>query len=151
MRRIAHELLDQPPSDAALPPEAPVTKNAQLVWLSDFLSPLGEMEAALRRLARAGLTGHLVHIVDPAEEDFPFTGRTRFESVVTAQSEVFGRAEAIRQSYRARFRAHGEAVSALARRLGWSYLSHRTDKRPELALVALYADLGGPHARLHSA
>jgi uncharacterized protein (DUF58 family) len=151
LRRIAHTLAELPPSDTALPPEAPVGKNAQFVWISDFLSPLGELENTLRRLARSGLNGHLVHIADPAEEDFPFAGRTRFEAVSGSDSELFGRAELVQAPYRARFKAHHEAVSALARRLGWSYLSHRTDKRPETALAALYADLGGPHARLRIA
>jgi len=150
LRRIAHELVDLAPSETALPPDAPVSRNAQLVWLSDFLSPMGDIEAALRRLARMGLTGHLVHIVDPAEDDFPFAGRTRFESVVKSESQIFGRAESVRSSYRARFRAHGEAVSAIARRLSWSYVAHRTDKRPEIALIALYADIGGADAKLRT-
>ena len=150
LRRLAHELVDWQPSTSALPPDAPVTRNSQLVWFSDFLSPVDQIEQALRRLARQGLTGHLVHIADPAEEDFPFRGRTRFESVTTSESQMFGRAEAVRGSYRARFRAHGEAVSAIARRLSWSYLSHRTDKRPEIALIALYADIGGMQAKLRS-
>lgn len=143
LRRIAHELIDFAPSDAALPPDAHVTKNAQFVWFSDFLSPLAEIETAMKRLARAGLSGHLVHIIDPAEEDFPFTGRTRFEAAGLRESEILGRAEGARASYQARFSAHCEALRTSARRLGWSYLAHRTDKRPETALVALYADLGG--------
>jgi uncharacterized protein (DUF58 family) len=147
LNRIARELTERPPSDTHLPPDAPVHKHAQLVWLSDFLSPPGDIESALRRFAHAGLVGHLVHIADPAEEDFPYTGRTRFESVSGGGNEIFGRAEGIRDAYRQRFRAHQEAVLAMARRLGWSYLTHRTDRRPEIALVALYADLGGPHAR----
>jgi len=151
LRRIAHELADMEPDDAALPPDAPVTKNSQFVWFSDFLSPLGEIEAALRRLAHAGLSGHLVQIVDPAEEDFPFAGRTRFETATGIVSEIFGRAETVQGAYRARFRAHGETLTALARRLGWSILVHRTDKRPETALVALYSDLGGAQARMRSA
>ena len=150
MRRIAHSLIDLSPADRALPPDAPVTKNSQFVWFSDFLSPISEIESALRRLARLGLTGHLVHVVDPAEEDFPFAGRTRFESVANTESHIVGRAESIRASYRARFRAHGEAVSAIARRLSWSYLAHRTDKRPEAALIALYADISGTDAKLRS-
>ncbi len=150
LRRIAHELLDLPTPESALPPEAPVGKNSQLVWMSDFLSPLGEIEGAIRRLARMGLTGHLVHIVDPAEEDFPFSGRTRFEAVASPESQIFGRAEAVRGPYRARFRAHGEAVSAIARRLAWSYVAHRTDRRPEIALIALYADIGGTQAKLRA-
>lgn len=149
--RIAHELIDFAPDDGALPPEAPVTKNAQFVWLSDFLSPPDAIENALRRLAHAGSNGHLIHIVDPAEEDFPFAGRIRFEAAGYRESETFGRAETARASYQARFRAHGEAVRTLAQRLGWSYLAHRTDRRPETALVALYANLGGMRARMRGA
>jgi uncharacterized protein (DUF58 family) len=146
LRRIAHELIELTPSDARLPPDAPMTKNAQFVWFSDFLSPFAEIESTIRRIAHAGLTGHLVHIIDPAEEDFPYSGRVRFEAVSGNDSEILGRAETVHDSYRARFKAHAEALSAFARRLGWSYLAHRTDKRPELALVALYTDLGGARA-----
>jgi hypothetical protein len=31
----------------------------------------------------------------------------------------------------------------LARRLGWSTISHRTDRSPQTALTALYADMSG--------
>ena len=148
LRRIGYELTETAPSDAALPPDAAVTKNSQFVWLSDFLSPVGEIEAVLRRLSHAGLTGHLVHVIDPAEEDFPFQGRTRFEAVAGGLSEVFGRAESVQAPYRARFRAHGEALSLLARKLGWSYLAHRTDKGPQTALVALYMNMGGGRPRM---
>lgn len=145
--RIAHALSAVTPNNEALPPDLPMGRNAHFVWLSDFLTPLGELEMAMRRIAREGLAGHLVRIVDPAEEDFPFTGRTRFESSRGDENEVFGRAETIRDAYRKRFRAHGEAVAALARRLGWSCLVHRTDRPPQTALVALFADLGGPNVR----
>jgi len=148
LRRIGHELIDFAPRDERLPPDAPVTKNSQFVWLSDFLSPLGEIETAMRRLSRNGLTGHLVRIVDPAEEDFPFTGRTRFEAANMRETETLGRAENVQTAYRARFRAHGETLSTLARRLGWGYLAHRTDKRPETALVALYTGLSGAQAKI---
>ena len=70
-------------------------------------------------------------------------GRTRFEAVKGDASRILGRAESVASEYRARFRAHREAVSLLARKLGWNYLVHRTDRPPQTALVALYADLGG--------
>ncbi len=151
LRRIAHELIEQEPQTDALPPDAPAGNNAQFVWFSDFLSPFAEIEAAMRRLAHAGLTGHLVHIIDPAEEDFPFSGRIRFENVPGSMRETLGRAETVTHAYRARFQAHAETLSAFARRLGWSYLAHRTDRRPELALVALYTDLGGVRAQIRRA
>jgi uncharacterized protein (DUF58 family) len=143
LRRIGHTLLDLPPGDAALPPDAAITKNAQFVWLSDFLSPLNEIENTLRRLSRSAVAGQLVHIIDPAEEDFPFTGRTRFEDARGTESEVIGRAETIAGAYRTRFKAHADAVGALARRLGWTYIAHRTDRSPQTALIALYADMSG--------
>jgi uncharacterized protein (DUF58 family) len=146
--RIAHELAERAPGDLSLPPDAQMGRNAQFVWLSDFLSPLGELETTMRRIAREGLTGHLVCIVDPAEEDFPFSGRTRFETMRGDRNEIFGRAETVRDAYRTRFSAHHQAAAELARRLGWSYLTHRTDKRPETALIALFAALGGPNVRL---
>ncbi len=58
-------------------------------------------------------------------------------------SETVGRAETVAGAYRARFKAHAETVGALARKLGWSYIAHRTDRRPETALTALYADMSG--------
>jgi len=147
LRRIAHALTEDG-SAAALPPDAPIGKNSQFVWLSDFLSPLGEIESVLRRLSRHGVSGHLVHIADPAEEDFPYLGRTRFETVSGEQSDVFGRAESVQSAYRTRFRAHAGAVAALAKRLNWTHLMHRTDKRPETALVSLYMNIGGDKARV---
>ncbi len=143
LRRIGHALLDGPPSMAALPPDSTIAKNAQFVWFSDFLSPLAEIETALRRLSRSAVTGQLVHIIDPAEEDFPFSGRMRFEDSNGLMNETIGRAETVAGAYRARFKAHAETVGALARKLGWSYIAHRTDRRPETALIALYADMSG--------
>ena len=78
LRRIAHELTDNEPQGIALPPNAPLSKNAQFVWISDFLSPFGDIENTLRRIAGQGLGGHLIHIIDPAEEDFPYQGRIQF-------------------------------------------------------------------------
>ena len=37
----------------------------------------------------------------------------------------------------------GRSPAALARRLGWSYIAHRTDKPPQTALIALYANMSG--------
>jgi uncharacterized protein (DUF58 family) len=143
LRRMALALGDDAQTTGALPPEAQLTRNAQFVWLSDFLSPLPDIEAALKRLAHAGASGHLVHIVDPAEEDFPYEGRTRFEAPGQDLSETLGRAEVVAPSYRARFKAHAETVRMLAGRQGWHYLAHRTDRPPQTALISLYADMSG--------
>ena len=101
----------------------------------------------MTRLSHAGVEGHLVRLVDPAEEEFPFSGRTRFELTngrgQSQESDIFGRVERVQSAYRARFVAHGEAVAAAASRLGWTATVHRTDHAPQAALIALYAALGG--------
>jgi uncharacterized protein (DUF58 family) len=137
MIRIAHALLDGKMQARVLPPNTPIARGAGLVWLSDFLEP--EAIETMRGLARAGITGHLVRIVDPAEEDFPYHGRARFESAKGKDTALFGRAESVADAYRARFRAHGEEISAAATRLGWTCTTHRTDHAPLGALVALHA------------
>ena len=137
MIRIAHALLDGKMQARVLPPNTPIARGAGLVWLSDFLEP--EAIETMRGLARAGITGHLVRIVDPAEEDFPYHGRARFESAKGKDTALFGRAESVADAYRARFRAHGEEISAAATRLGWTCTTHRSDHAPLGALVALHA------------
>jgi uncharacterized protein (DUF58 family) len=125
----------------ALPPQVPFARGNQLVWFSDFLDE-GVFDR-MKRLSQAGVSGHLVRIIDPAEEDFPYSGRTRFESPRGEEDEIFGRAERVRGAYRARFTAHGEEVARAASRLGWTATSHRTDHAPQGSLIALHAAIGG--------
>jgi uncharacterized protein (DUF58 family) len=129
------------PGSEALPPPAPLKRGNQLVWFSDFLDD-GAFDA-MQRLSRMGVAGHLVRIIDPAEEDFPYSGRTRFESPLGQEDEIFGRAERVRGAYRARFIAHGERVAEAASKLGWTATSHRTDHAPQGSLIALHAAIGG--------
>jgi uncharacterized protein (DUF58 family) len=138
LSRIARRLMSK--NEDSIPPPAPVTRGAQLVWFGDFLDPA--TEAAMTRVSRAGIAGHLVRIVDPAEEEFPYAGRTRFESG-RSESEIFGRVERLQAAYRAKFTVHGETIASAASRLGWSATVHRTDHSPQGALIALYGAIGG--------
>ena len=125
----------------SLPPAAPFSRGNQLVWFSDFLDD-GALET-MKALSQRGVDGHIVRIVDPAEEDFPYSGRTRFESPLGDSDEIFGRAERIRGAYRNRFTAHGEQIASAAMKLGWTATAHRTDHAPQAALIALHAAIGG--------
>ena len=132
---------------ATLDRSQPIARGGHLVWFSDFLDE-GAFDA-MRRLSQRGVIGHLVRIVDPAEEDFPYAGRTRFEAPgqisggARGAAEIFGRAERVRAAYRARFAAHGDAVAAQAARLGWTATMHRTDHAPQASLIALHGAIGG--------
>ena len=148
LSRIGHSLLDSALQDKERaraerregPPPAIIARGARLIWLSDFLSP--GAEERMQAFARAGAVGHLVRIVDPAEEDFPYRGRARFESPKGRDSALFGRVESVGADYRARFAAHGERIAHAATRLGWTITVHRTDHPPQAALIALHAAIG---------
>lgn len=129
------------PGQSALPPQVPLTRGNQLVWFSDFLDE--EVFALMKKLSHQGVEGHLVRVIDPAEEDFPYSGRTRFESPRGGEDEIFGRAERIRERYRGRFTAHGERIAEEAMKLGWTSTVHRTDHAPQGSLIALHAAIGG--------
>ena len=88
----------------------------------------------MKQLSQQGVEGHLVRIIDPAEEDFPYSGRTRFESPLGEGEEIFGRAERIRSAYRARFTAHGERIAQAAHEAGLDL--HRPSHRPCAASLA---------------
>ena len=65
----------------------------------------------------------------------------------TRRQGLFGRAETVKTNYRKRYDAHSEAVGQYARRVGWSFLRHRTDHSPATALIGLYGAIGGARAQ----
>lgn len=126
---------------AGLPAAENLPRHAQLVLIGDFLGALDATNKAVAGFAAAGLTGHLLQIVDPAEEDLPFDGRVRFEEVEEPGELLISRVETIRDAYARRFREHRAALQAMAQVIGWSFSTHRTDRPPYLALLALHAAL----------
>lgn len=129
------------PTSASTPPKAAVTPGARIVLISDFFVDPKATEAAVADYARAGAAGVLVQIVDPAEEEFPFSGRTDFQDTESRDHLLFGEAGAVGVAYRAKFAAHRSALEDIARRHGWTFLAHRTDRPAETALLALFVAL----------
>jgi uncharacterized protein (DUF58 family) len=123
----------------SLPDSAPLPRYSHTVWFSDFLFDADAITERMRALASAGIKGHLLQILDPAEADYPFTGRVRFESVEDNSKLLVGRAELLKADYVRRLAAHQERLGAEARRLGWTFSVHRTDHAPQTVLLALHA------------
>ncbi len=146
--RLGSLLLATSTGSDGLPPNVQLPRHARVVLLSDFLTPAQTMFDRLDRLAKSGARGHLVHILDPAEEDFPFEGRTLFEGMEDNSKLVVGRAEALRSVYCERMTELQTELSLWARRMGWSYSRHRTDKPPHLTLLQFYDLLSGAYARV---
>ena len=147
LSRVADAVARDTPPGAGLPEFEPLPRFGQLVLFGDFLEPLETVNAAVGRFAAAGLKGHLLQIVDPAEEDLPFDGRVRFAGVEEADEIVISRVESVRGDYAERFRRHRLGLAAIARAFGWSFGWHRTDRPPHLALLALYGALTADRRR----
>jgi uncharacterized protein (DUF58 family) len=111
------------------------------VFLSDFLGPAEGIEPAVRAAAGRGTGGVLLQILDPAEEGFPFAGRTRFESMTRSVRHDSEQAASLREAYRGRLEERRHWLANLAP--SWRLLLHRTDESPRRALLALYTALGG--------
>jgi len=150
LSRLVQLIERAPPAAAAplgLPDFEPLPRAGQLVLIGDFLAPLDEINAAIARFASTGLKGHLLQIVDPAEEDLPFAGRVRFAGVEEREEIVISRVETVRADYRLRFQRHRDGLAAIARAVGWTFGQHRTDRPPHLALLALHAALSPDRRR----
>ncbi|HWD58423.1 MAG TPA: DUF58 domain-containing protein [Stellaceae bacterium] len=134
-------------SRAGLPVIENLPRAGQLVLIGDFLSPLEATQKIVAGFAAAGIGGHMLQIVDPAEEDLPFDGRVRFEGVEERDELLIGRVETIREAYAGRFREHRAGLRGIAQAVGWSFGTHRTDRPPSLALLALHAALAPDRRR----
>lgn len=111
---------------------------SDVVLISDFLDPVEETREWLDTLATRGVRAHLIEISDPAEEEFPYSGRTEFQDPETGTKLTAGRAETLREDYRNLYAARREELSAWARKLGWSYTVNHTDKLASDALVRVH-------------
>lgn len=118
-----------------------VRRHSDVVIISDFLDPPEETLAFLDTVARRGARLHLVEVADPAEEVFPYAGRTEFEDPETGVRLTAGRAENWGEAYKTIYHARREALRDYCRRLDWSYAVNRTDRLASEALVALHGRL----------
>jgi uncharacterized protein (DUF58 family) len=140
--RMAQALVHATGAPPSLPPAFVAGPRDEVVLLGDFWSPTAEVTARIAALAARGAGGHVVQIVDPAEETFPYSGRIEFHEPEGAGRITVGRAEAWRADYVHRVLLHREAIRAECGRRGWSFIVHRTDRPASDILLALHARMG---------
>lgn len=134
------------PEDIARPEAGEVRRFHEIVVFGDFLDPAAELSADLARFAATGARVHLVQVLDPIEETFPFAGRTEFLDPETGGRLTAGRAEAWRTGYLAALAHHRDLLRSATRLPGWSFLLHHTDRPPTETLLALHARLSATSA-----
>jgi uncharacterized protein (DUF58 family) len=142
VRRVAELLAEETRQPArtlpSLPPLLPLPAHGSVVLVSDWLDPLDKIEAVIRHYASGGVRGHIVQVLDPAEEDLPFDGHVKFEGLEAEGQHTVRRVETVRTAYGARLAAQREGLQRLARPADWTVHLHRTDRPPQTVLLSLY-------------
>jgi uncharacterized protein (DUF58 family) len=142
-RRVAEILVRDASKGTSLPPPARLSRFSECLLFSDFLEPVEETAARIEEIAAQGVRGHLVQILDPAEETLPYAGRTEFAASEGRERMIAGRAETLRERYQQRMQQHRADLAAMAQRLGWSFVVHHTDRPAEEVVLAIHNRLAG--------
>ena len=141
LSRMALLLSDHSRPGSALPPPAPLARHARVVLIGDLLAPLPEIDRAFRAIAAKGVRAAVLQVLDPAEETLPFSGRTRFFGLEEEGEALIPRVESVRADYERVLAQHLGGLADICRTLGFTFLSHRTDRPAQSPLLLLYQAL----------
>lgn len=133
------EAMIQSSDDRSRLQELALPSRSELVVFSDCLNEIAEDESVLDRARSFGASAHVMRIIDPAEEQFPFEGETELIGVEDHDRLMIGDASRFAGRYRAAFRAHCDAFQNRCQLKGASLLTHHTDRPATDALQALVA------------
>jgi uncharacterized protein (DUF58 family) len=140
---LALALAGDEAADYAAPEHRAMIPHGRALFLSDFLGDIGPMRLALTKSADRGVRGVLLQILDPAEETFPFRGRTIFESVGGTLRHETLKATELKTRYLDRLAERRDELRALGRATGWQLGLHHTGDSAQSALLWLYRALDG--------
>lgn len=141
--RVATGLMSDDGADYGAPPGGALPRGARMVLISDFLGAWEPIVATLARASDRGGKGVLLQVLDPAEEAFPFSGRTVFESMGGSLRFETLKAGRLRDAYLARLAERKARLAELAARSGWRHACHHTGEPAQPALLWLYRALQG--------
>lgn len=142
IEKIAEAIVHDTGERPSLPPNFSPAPFSEVLLLSDFWSPIAEFRKVIGHLAATGARGHVVQVVDPAEEAFPYAGRIEFIESEGLGSVTAGRAETWRNDYQRLLANHRAALRAECEQFGWSFTVHRTDRGPTELMFAIHARMG---------
>jgi uncharacterized protein (DUF58 family) len=135
--------LPGPDQDDDLPPDARLGRLDEVLLIGDFLVPLDELVRRVETLSAGGARGHLLMVVDPVEETFPFAGQAILHELEAGLSLRIGDAASWGEAYRTRIGAHRAAIADLCRRRGWSLTIHHTDRPASEAALRVLTLVAG--------
>jgi uncharacterized protein (DUF58 family) len=139
--KMAQAMLHDDAARLSLPPSFVPSALAEIVVLSDFWSPIGEIRNTLAGLSASGAHGTLVQIVDPAEESFPYSGRVEFVEPESGGIITAGRAEKWAGDYVARVALHRDEIRSETNKLDWLFSTHTTSRSAAELLLFLHSGM----------
>jgi len=139
--KMAQAMLHDDAARLSLPPSFVPSALAEIVVLSDFWSPIAEIRNMLAGLSASGAHGTLIQIVDPAEEDFPYSGRIDFVEPEGGGIITAGRAERWAVDYVARVALHRDEIRAETNKLDWLFSTHTTSRSAAELLLFLHSGM----------
>jgi uncharacterized protein (DUF58 family) len=145
LSRLAEAFSLESDEDYGKPETAGMQSHGRALFISDFLADVDKVKDALTKAADKGVKGVLVQLLDPAEEAFPYRGRTIFESVGGTLAHETLKASDLRDRYLDRLAKRKDELSNLCRATGWQYGLHHTSDSAQSQLLWLYRAFdGGP-------
>ena len=134
---IAHDRDERP----SLPANFAPSPLAEVVLLSDLWSEIADIRRTIKQLSGSGARGHIVQIVDPAEESFPYSGRIEFVEPEGLGVVTAGRAERWADDYVARVALHRDQLRAETGKLDWLFATHTTSRSAAELLLFLHGGM----------
>jgi uncharacterized protein (DUF58 family) len=138
---MAQAMLHDAAARLSLPPSFVPSTLAEIVVLSDFWSPIGDIRNMLAGLSGSGAHGTLIQVVDPAEESFPYSGRIEFVEPEGAGIITAGRAEKWAGDYVDRVALHRDEIRSETNRLDWLFSTHTTSRSAAELLLFLHSGM----------
>ncbi|MEM6481401.1 MAG: DUF58 domain-containing protein [Pseudomonadota bacterium] len=147
IERLALALSRESDDDYGAPEIRGMLSHGRALFLSDFLGEIDAVRDALTKAADRGVRGVVYQVLDPAEENFPYRGRTIFESVGGTLAHETLKASELRERYLDRLAQRKDELTHLCATTGWLFATHHTSQTAQSALLWLYNAFDGGHGR----
>jgi uncharacterized protein (DUF58 family) len=118
-----------------------LTKRGVVIVLSDLFDDLASLVAGLKHFRHRQHDVVLLHVLDPAELDFPFRGPTEFKGLESLP-EVQADPQVIRRAYLRELTAFQRSLEESCRQQRIDYFQMRTDQPLDAALTSVLATRG---------
>lgn len=143
LARLALALMQDSEADYASPDMSGLVPHGRALLISDFMGDLTGLRTALTAAADRGVRGLVYQVLDPAEEVFPYRGRTIFESVGGTLAHETLKANDLRGRYLERLAKRKAELARLCEATGWRHGIHHTSESAQSALLWLYRAMDG--------